>query len=62
LGPGESLLLWDNDTLDWVIGKMLWRRVVGIEDGFLSASLEMTVGDGPLGWVKVFAGAIRRVW
>jgi len=55
-------LLWDNDTLDWVIGKMLWRRVVGIEDGFLSASLEMTVGDGPLGWVKVFAGAIRRVW
>ncbi|MGC1905626.1 MAG: hypothetical protein WA715_17535 [Candidatus Acidiferrum sp.] len=44
--------MWDNDTLDWVIGKMLWRDeweekvapVVGIEEGFLSASLEMTVG------------------
>jgi hypothetical protein len=43
LGPGESLFLWDNDTLDRVIGKMLWRDeweekvalAVGIEEGFL---------------------------
>jgi hypothetical protein len=69
LGPGESLFLWDNDTLDWVIGKMLWRveceekvaLVVGIGGISLLRSKRRLV-MGPLGWVEVFAGAIRGVW